>query len=154
MQSRVRFRIRLLSLHKSPQLKTFSVVFKWRKNLEVSAQSMSPISENPSCHRPEGWDPMAYLYCAISPSLSELIGPERDTQSRLNQSNLLFPETEIRILRCWPDSAELWSQTVTQSLVSGRSTEGWFAEREKQNEADLWTKAKTKDHVAPERWRN
>lgn len=118
-----------------------------KKKLEVSAQSTLSISENPSHRHSQGWVPMVYPNPVTSPSLSELIGPVRDTQPKMNQSNLLFPEPGIKILRCWPDSAELLSQIMMRSGVSGRSREGQSAEREKQDEADMETKAEARQHV-------
>lgn len=94
-------------------------------------------------------DPMACLYCVTSPSLLKLIRPMWDTQPRVNQSNLLFAESRIRILKCWTESAELLSQTSAR--VSGRSRESWSAEKEKP---DRCRQKQKRDHVAPERWRN
>lgn len=116
---------------------------------------LTPITKNIFCsvkvkkkfggvcpiHAPHLWGPLlpplvgmgsygVSLLCKLS-FIVEAVGPVRDTQPRLNQSNLLFPEPEIRILKCWPDSADLLSQTLMWSGVSGRRKEGWSTEREK-----------------------
>lgn len=90
--------------------------FNWRKNLEVflqltpflhfskmTAQPMHApylsLGTSPQHHRGRPYG-ISLLY-----KLSFIV--KADWMSggpRLNQSNLLFSESRIRILRCWPDS--------------------------------------------------